>query len=69
MQESIFSDRLISETGCMLYMRVLASTTECIVYAFKHDEFRCDFQIFDAKSSKDDLEQWLLLPVSTDVSY
>jgi hypothetical protein len=67
--ESVFTDRKIVETGCMLYMRVVSNNDGLIVYAFKHDEFRCDFQIFEGTTTPGALEKWLLLPVSTDVSY
>lgn len=67
--ETIFTNRRIVETGCMLYMRILSVNDMMRVYAFKHDEFRCEFQIFDESSIKGDLESWLMLPVSTDVSY
>ena len=44
--ETVWTDRLIRETGCMLYLRVVSSKNNIKVYALKHDEFRCDFQIF-----------------------
>jgi len=67
--ETVFTDRKIVETGCMLYMRIVGNETGLTVYAFKHDEFRCDFQIFGEGTSPGELEKWLLLPVTTNVSY
>ena len=67
--ETIYTDRRIVETGCMLYMRIIGNDEGVTVFAFKHDEFRCDFQIFQMDSYKGDLEKWLLLPISTAASY
>jgi len=67
--ETIYTDRRIVETGCMLYMRIISIGTSITVYAFKHDEFRCDMEIFTGDNYTGNLEEWLLLPVSTAVSY
>jgi hypothetical protein len=67
--ETIWTDRLITETGCMLYMRIVSTTDDITVYAFKHDELRCDFQIFTGIDYKGNLESWLLEPVETSASY
>ena len=68
--ETIWTDRLIiTETGCMLYTRMVSTTDDLIVYAFKHDELRCDFQIFTGTDYKDNLKSWLLEPVETSASY
>jgi hypothetical protein len=67
--ETIYTDRRIVETGCMLYMRIIGNDEGVTVFAFKHDEFRCDFQIFQSDCYKGDLESWLLLPISTAASY
>ena len=67
--ETVWTDRIIRETGCMLYLRVVSSKNNIKVYALKHDEFRCDFQIFQEESFKTEFEKWLSLPVETAASY
>lgn len=67
--ETIYTDRKIIETGCMLYMRIISIGDDITVYAFKHDEFRCDMEIFTGDNYTGNLEAWLLRPVTTDVSY
>ena len=67
--ETIFTDRLIVETGCMLYMRVISTNDDMTIYAFKHDEFRCEMEIFSGLEYKYRLEEWLILPIDTAMSY
>lgn len=67
--ETIFTDRLIVETGCMLYMRIISTNDDMTIYAFKHDEFRCEMEIFSGLEYKYKLEEWLILPIDTAMSY
>ena len=67
--ETIFTDRLIVETGCMLYMRIISTNDDMTLYAFKHDEFRCEMEIFSGLKYKSRLEEWLILPIDTAMSY
>lgn len=67
--ETVWTDRRINETGCMLYLRILGSDKGVKVFAFKHDEFRCELNIFDEDIQPGELEQWLLRPVNTAASY
>jgi len=67
--ETIYTDRRIVETGCMLYMRIIGNDEGVTVFAFKHDEFRCDMEIFTGDNYTGNLEEWLLLPISTAASY
>lgn len=66
--ETVVTDRVIRETGCMLYLRMTLVDNNFKVYLFKHDEFRCDFQIFTGNCHKE-IEEWLSLPISTAASY
>lgn len=69
--ETIWSNRLIRETSCILYIRLILTEGEgnMTIYAFKHDEFRCEMEIFNGFECKSRLADWLKLPVDTAVSY
>ena len=59
-------DELIND--CMLYTRQIESEHGLTLYAFKHDEFRCDFQVFYGDCTEE-FKAWIMLPIETAVSF
>ena len=52
----------------MLYTKIVEDQDTLTVYAFKHDNLRCDFQIFYDKCGEE-FEDWVGLPITTSASY
>lgn len=63
-----FESRVELFNGCMMYVRTEHDDKQLTVFAFKHDELRCDFQIFYNDCS-DAFKNWVEEPIETAASY
>jgi hypothetical protein len=63
-----FESRVQLSSGCLMYVRTQHDDDRLVVFAFKHDEFRCDFQIFYDDCS-DEFKSWVEQPVITAASF
>lgn len=68
MSEEFESRSVVNSSGCMLYVRTELDVDRLAVFAFKHDQYRCDFQIF-YDDCGEEFKDWAERLVCTDDSF